>query len=306
MFNSLTRQRVQWIVTLSALALVAYYFLVYWPLSNTVVFLDKPLTNLWQQLVLTNGNGRSVDALDLAATSENLRQSQLARRTLAQQREQVLSRIALDPEIEKKLRQPFQYIDFQNERQARIEELSGLAKKQQVALDPSVVGEYPRYTAEQEYPSALWAELAIFHHALATALHSKIKSIQSAKMLPMEIHRSEPAGSFEFRVALELIGPMSAASRFLLAVPLRGIELKDLGLQEVLAAKPVLFIDKMILRKSSADRPDEVQVNVVVSGFSFAPELADEAHGDGARLPDASFPYPAGALAAFKAPPFLP
>lgn len=269
MFNSLTRHRVQWIVTLGAILLVAYYFLLYWPLSNTVAFLDKPLTNLWQQLVVTNGIGRPAEILDRASATELLHQSQQARETLARQREQILKRVALEPKIEEKLRQPFQFIDFQNHRQERIEEITRLANQNQVALDPSVISGYPRYTVEQNSPASLWAEVAIYHQTLAAAIQTKVKSIQSARTQQLPQDAAIPSAPVEYRVALEFVAPMNSATRFLLAIPLRGDELRPLGLHESLATKPSLFLNQLLLRKASVERPDEVHVQVVISGFAY-------------------------------------
>jgi hypothetical protein len=269
MFNSLNRQRVQWILFLSGIALVGYYFLVYRPLSRTLAALDQPLSNLWQQLVLTNQETKKIETINLNDASETLRRIQQAKRKWTGSRDEVLRRIALDPATQSKINQPFQLLDFENERQLRVEELKQLAKQHQVLLDPSVPDAYPRYNPVTSEPATLWADLAVVHHTLALAAQNKVPTINSARVLPFQAQRpsGSGAGVQEFRVQIELIGPMSAISRFLVSLPEPAESLKATVLPQALPGKPALFLEKWILRKNSAEKPDEVRLNAVVCGF---------------------------------------
>lgn len=271
MFNSLNRQRVSWILLLTGVALIAYYAIVYRPLSNMVYALDKPLTNVWSQTIVTNPVSGIVEGVDFEGTSQDLRKAQAARRALAQQRESILSRIVLEPEIQSRLNQPFQLLDFQNERQVRADEITQLAKQNRVSIGPEVEGVYPRYTAIEGHPTELWAELAIVHQALATAIHSKVSSIRSAKLLDGQSHPalgpSQP-GLLEVRLTLDISGPMAAVSRFLVALPLTGREMQTAGLPSALTNKPALFIDRWMLRKAAPDKPNDVELELVISGFA--------------------------------------
>jgi hypothetical protein len=146
-----------------------------------------------------------------------------------------------------------------------------MARQQKVALAPPVLANFPEYTAEQRQPALLWAQLAVLHHLLAAAIHCNIPGIQSMELLPMETHRPGGASStlHQIPVQLELTGPMPAAARFLLSLPLRADEIKQIGLPETLPSKPAFFLDEIMLRKSSAEKADEVHLSLKISGFAY-------------------------------------
>jgi hypothetical protein len=50
-------------------------------------------------------------------------------------------------------------------------------------------------------------------------------------------------------------------------LPLRADELRAAGLPEAPVDKPPLFVDRLIIRKQSPDKPDEVRVWLRVVGF---------------------------------------
>lgn len=267
MFNSLNRPRVQWMLFLSGVALAIYYFLVYLPLSKTVAGLDEPLRGVMQQLIVTNGE--TVEVLNHAATAEQLRRILEAGKSLEKARAEVLSRIALDPALAARLKQPFQLIDFQNERQLKIEELGRMARENKVQVDPKVIEAYPKYSPTQERPAELWSELAMMHYALALAVHARVPIVKSARMLEGQAHRSGTGAMRleEQRVQVEMAGPALVIAQFLADLPKPGKELKGSAGPEVIASKPSMFVEKWMLRKSSATNPDEVVLDAVITGF---------------------------------------
>jgi hypothetical protein len=277
--TGLKQQRVyQRTLFLIGLVLSLYFLLGYQRLSRRVAALDAPLTNAWQKLLATELENGVVDPRNLSRIAENLRQVERSVALLESTAQKVASRIELDGTIRAKLKEPFQLIDFQNERQLRIEELSRLAKQQQVVLEPAVLAGFPESTADRKQPELLWVQLAMINKLLSAAIACKAMNVKSILLPPVEPHQSQSDGREfldEIPVRIELTGSMEAMSRYLFCLPLRAEELKPLGLPENFPSKPVLFIDKLLVRKQSPEKPDEVSVDLRVCGFVYRDEPAE-------------------------------
>ncbi len=68
-------------------------------------------------------------------------------------------------------------------------------------------------------------------------------------------------------VQIELVGNGSAVQKFLEAIPLRTDEIQSRGLPEAAPGKPAYFIDRLIIRKESRDKFDEVRVRAIIRSF---------------------------------------
>ena len=68
---------------------------------------------------------------------------------------------------------------------------------------------------------------------------------------------------------IELTGAIANVARFLQTLPLRADEIQASGLPAAPTNKPALFIDRLVLRKQSPDKPDEVRVSLRAVGFVF-------------------------------------
>jgi hypothetical protein len=261
--------RNRWILLGTLLALALFYGFIFRPLAKRATALDKPLDEVWEELVDFSQESSSVRDLDLdqiRKTQETLHASMLATKKV---RDKIFARVELEPGIREKMKEPFFLIDFQNERQKRIEQLTALAKSQQVTLDAAVLDGFPEYNAETKDPSLLWAKLSMVHHVLSVAINSKVAQIKSVSLLPAPTGAGKTAGDFwqEIRFRLEFVSSTPATEIFLSAIPLRSEEMKIAGLPESLPGKPALFLDQLLLRKQTPEKPDEVDLDVVISGF---------------------------------------
>ena len=251
-----------------ALGLVLYYFLLFRPLSRRVEALDEPLDVVSRELVNLSLESQGIHDLDLAQVTKTKEALQASLATTAKVGQMIAGRVELEPDIRAKLKEPFLLIDYQNERQKRIEQVSALAKTQQVALDPAVPSGFPEYKAEMKEPNLLWADLSIVHHILTVAINNKVGAVKNLNVLPVQLRRAAGETSLEaISVRVELVAPMESVSGFLLALPLRAEEMKAAGLPESLPGKPALFLDKLILRKQTPEKPAEVNLDLVVCGF---------------------------------------
>ena len=252
-----------------ASGLALYYFLVFRPLSYRAEALDGPLDEVSQELVNVSLESSGIHDLDLAQVQKTRAALQTSLTTTGKAGQMIAGRVELEPEIRAKLKEPFLLIDFQNERQKRIEQITALAKPQQVTLDPAVPAGFPEHKAEMKDPNLLWGELSIVHHILTAAINNKVGAVKNLTVLPVQSHRA-PVGETALEaisVRVELVGPMESISNFLLALPLRAEEMKAAGLPELLPGKPALFLDQLILRKQTPEKPAEVNLDMVVCGF---------------------------------------
>jgi len=268
--------RIRWVMLVVALGLALYYFLVFRPLSHRAEALDGHLADVRQDLLNVNLESSGIHDLDLSQIKQAQAALQASLTATEQAGRTIVTRSELEPEIRAKLKEPFLLIDFQNERQKRIEQVIALAKTQQVTLEPATLASFPEYKAEMTEPNLLWAELAIVHHLLTLAINSKVTSVKNLSMLPIQAHRAADGTAVhlvEIQVRIEMIAPMESAASFLLALPLLTEEMKAVGLPDGRPGKPALFLDKLMVRKQTPEKPSEVNLDAVVCGFVRASEL---------------------------------
>jgi hypothetical protein len=272
MLVSQKRRRVRRVLWLGALGLGLYFFLIYRPLSRQAAELDRPLLRVWQQLAVVSGDTNTFRREPLPRIDQALEQVQSGLAALRQAEQAAAARIELDPAIRARLREPFQLIDYQNERQLRLEELSRLADQRKVKLGPGVALGFPEYALDRADAPLLWAQLGLLHQALVTAIQCQVTAITSVGVPPLAASAA-PTNTgpalVEIPLRIELEGRMAAVTQFLQALPLRPDELKARGLPEPPPGKPALFLDRILLRKQGRDKPDQVQVALTVSGFVY-------------------------------------
>jgi hypothetical protein len=269
------RRRVQQGLVLYGLFLAVYFIAVYHPLARRASELDRPLLDVWRKL---SSNALEVGAgstADLPRIGEALQQMQASIATLDKANRTIAARIALDPATASKIQGPFQLIDFQNERQFTLETLQRAAEQQKIKLDPPVAGGFPQYSAEIRLPSLLWCQLAIAKELVGNAIKCQVSQVSALNVPPVRGHRM-PGQADEFLdevlVELDVTGSMQAISAFLLTVPLRAEDGRQPGLPEIDRGKPALLIDRILLRRVSPDKPDEVQLHLTVAGFVYRAE----------------------------------
>ncbi|HNQ90127.1 MAG TPA: hypothetical protein PKM73_16035 [Verrucomicrobiota bacterium] len=256
-----------------AMLLAAAYALVFRPLRQYAAELDKPLVYAWNSLALTNKTADACEGLDATNAAARLQTIRTALTNLESAQRLLEARLALAPEVLTRLNEPFQLIDFQNERQLQANLLARTAKEAKIALEPAATNGLPQYTADLEDPRLLWARLHVAQQLLLTAIHARVAGLRSLTQLPPRPAPADaPARSFaELPMQLEVFGPTDALSRLLNSLPLRGPELDVTGLAAALTNKPVLFVDRLLLRKHSPERPEDALLEIVVVGSAPLP-----------------------------------
>ena len=250
------------IIPLLGAGLAASYLFVFAPLNREAASKDQPLEQAWRKLAGILGQTNAI-RLDFAAITNQLVETRHAIATLETARRQAQARVELSDQVRARMNETFQLVDYDNEVGRRVSELVRLAKERKVIVESAVFTGFPQQTAEVKEPALLWAELALIDCLLTSAINCQIATIHSLTT-PLLLTNRPPADSgrtlAELPVQLEFTGPAPNVARFLQSLPLRAEELKAAGLPEATTNKPALFVDRLVLRKQSPDKPDEVRV----------------------------------------------
>jgi hypothetical protein len=261
-------------VFLATLVLVAYHRFASRQLAASVAAREKEATVLWDQLVQTNRHGRACAGLTLENYTSRLATFQQAVTNLHAAEELVRRRVAIPEAVRHRMTQAWQLSDFQTEAYLEGEQLVRLGKEQGVTLEPAVLAGLPIYSIRLPEPRLLWPRLQMAGQLLLTAIHCKVGTVRTLNQLPSVTHPAVGPGSpalEELPMRIDLVGSTEAVGRFLRCLPLRGDELKAVGLAGPLTNKTAFFIDRVLVRKLLPERPGDVQAEVRVCGYSAWP-----------------------------------
>jgi hypothetical protein len=105
---------------------------------------------------------------------------------------------------------------------------------------------------------------------LLTAIACKVSAIHSLEV-PLALTNAptaETAGRWaEIPVQIEFTAPAGSAVKFVQTLPLRTEELRAAGLTNAIVDKAPMFIDRLIIKKQSPEKLDEVRVSLQAVGF---------------------------------------
>lgn len=259
------------ILPLLAGALAAIYMFGFVPLDHQAALQDEPLEKSWRRLAGLLGP-TNITKLDFVSLTNQFKETRAALATLETARQQARGRVELDEELRGLVGAPFLQVDYENTAVQQASALARLAKQQGVTLEAAATTNFPHQTADMTEPALLWAELAFLDDLLTTAINAKVATIHSvAAPLPLTNAPSlnsahSPA---ELPLQIELTGPIPNVARFLQTLPLRASEIQAAGLPAAPTNKPALFIDRIVLRKQSPDKPDEVRLSLRAVGYVF-------------------------------------
>jgi hypothetical protein len=259
------------IIPLAGLVLAVYYFAVLLPLSRRSDKLDEPVQKARQRLsiLLDQTNTPAIDFLHITNQLTETRQALLI---LENAKQHATARLQPSAALRAKMHADFSLDEYDNERSRQVEELASLAKQEQVTIDPSVFGNYPMHTADvnEKERHLLWAALSFTDSLMRTAVRCKVTAILALDTPPV-LTNAPPVNSTErlaeIPVQLEFTGFATNAEKLLQCLPLRADEIRAAGLPEATADKPLLFIDRLVVQKQSADKLDEVHVWLRAVGY---------------------------------------
>lgn len=258
------------ILPLAGLALALYYALVFVPLQHRAENMDVPLQKDWLKLC-TALQLPSAGAIDFRHITNQLAETRQMLSLLDNARQKTAARLELGGAVTARMNAPFQLVEYENERSQRMDDLDRLASRQQVPISPAVFAGFPEHTADVKQPELLWAALSLVNGLLTTALSSNVVAIHSLQVslaLTNDSPTADTTGRWtEVPIQVEFSAPVAGAIRFLRSLPLRTEEARTAGLPGVPADKAPLFIDGLILKKQTPDKPGEIRVWVRAVGF---------------------------------------
>jgi hypothetical protein len=257
------------VVPFAGLALAAYYVFVFMPLGRKAHNLDAPLEKEWRTLSasLEQTNSLTIDFLHI---TNQLAETRQALTILENARQKAAPRLDPGPVVRARMNAAFELVDYENERSKEVDDLTRLAKQKEVTIEPAVYFGFPEHTAEIRQPRLLWPALAMADGFMRTAIQCKVAAIHSLAV-PLAM-TNFPAANGTERLAeiflqVEFTGPVPSVGKVLQSLPLRGEELRGAGLVEAAPDKPALFIDRLIIKKQTPEKPDEVRVWMRLVGF---------------------------------------
>lgn len=259
------------ILPLLAGLLVLVYAFGFLPLDRKAASLAAPLEHSWRQLANALGQTNAVE-LDFSSITNQFNATRAALVTLEDARRQARNRVELDAAVRAQLGEPFLLVDYRYEAGRRMNALARLAKQQNVALETAVLAGFPEQSADMKEPALLWAQLNFLESVMTTAINAQVTGIQSIAA-PMPQTNAPFANNgrslVELPLQIELTGPTTNLARFLQTLPLRAEEIQAAGLPAAPTNKPALFIDRLVLRKQSPEKTDEVHLSLRAVGFVF-------------------------------------
>ncbi len=264
-----TRRRL--ILPLLAGGLMTVFLFGFVPLDRTAGSLDAPLEKSWRRLAAALGPTNAVK-LDFESLTNQFAETREALTAFETAHKQARARVELDEALRYLVTVPFQLVDYDNEAGRQMGSLARLAKAQGVVLEPAVFAGFPQQTADMTEPALLWAELAFLESLLTTAINAKVGTIHSVAA-PLPLTNAPPANGVrppaQLPVQIELTGSLPSVARFLQTLPLRAGEIQAAGLPEAPTNKPALFIDRLVLKKQTPEKPDDVRLSLRAVGFVF-------------------------------------
>lgn len=255
------------LLPLLAAALTGLYLFGYLPLGKEADRLNAPLDLAWRKLAIAVGQ-TNASRLDFVTVTNQASEIRVALAAFDKARKEARARVQVDEELRVRLSEPFQLVDYNFASGRAMDNLTQLARAQKVGLEAPVFAGFPDLRADMEEPALLWAELRFIEGLLTAAVNAKVTTIHSL-MAPMPATMTTNGARMiaELPVQIELTGPVANVGRFLQTLPLRDTEIRAAGLPEVPTNKPALFIDRILLRKQSPEKPDEVRLALRAVGF---------------------------------------
>lgn len=256
------------VVPFACVALAAYYVFVFMPLSRKANNLDGPLEKEWRTLSasLEQTNSATIDFLHI---TNQLAETRQALAIIENARQKAAPRLDPGSAVRARMSAPFELVDYENERSKEVDELIRLAKQKEVTVETAVYFGLPGHTAELRQPRLLWPALAMADGFMRTAIQCKVAAIHSLDVPfgPANLPANTAERLAQVFLQVEFTGPVTSVGKVLESLPLRGEELRASGMADAPPDKPALFIDRLVIKKQSPEKPDEVRVWMRLVGF---------------------------------------
>ena len=256
-----------------ALGTCLFYFLVLIPLDRKVQALNTPLQLSWARLGDSINTNKLGGALDIHAMNELTSSMESTFASFTDAEANLISRVLLPEETQAKMEQSFQLVEYENALVALEVFLKKSAAEKTISVGDEVFQGLPRHDVALEEPRLLWAELAFANYLLSLAIECQLDSILRFESLPPQLTEDASISKrhrlHRSRFNMSVQCDMAVAQQFLAALPLRGDEAESLELPMVHPEKPALYIERLLLKKTTKGSANQVALELVVNGFTY-------------------------------------
>jgi hypothetical protein len=261
----------QIVVLVMCLSLLLLFFAVFHPLSDRTLAMDVNLTSLWNKLVEVNLRNNFRAGMDLRGVTESQIAAEKAFSSALKAMDKVRERVDLEPEYRERMGQTFSVIEFDQKRQEILIQIQTVAANKGVTLSPSVLAGFPvaDVVGIREKPGQLWAQLAYLHYLLITASNFGTSTVKTVQLLDPRFHtgwNGAPGTWDEFPMRIEIQGSTEAIFKFIASVPIWGDDLKEQEGGFSAPHKPILFLDRILIKSVPGD-PNSTSLDAVICGF---------------------------------------
>lgn len=254
------------LVVLGALTLAVLYLTVERRLAARLAEQEAPLADLRRRLAVAAGEAGFTNNPSPERLAARLTELRAATAGFAAAVTGAQERLALPATLRERLDAPFQLVEFQNELGRRLEELGQAAATAKVTLDAAVAGGFPRHSPDLGRPELQWVQLDLVTRLVRGAVAARVAAVHeiAVPVTPARPLEGSPAWD-EVRAFIAFTGPAEAALALVTALTLTPQEAVPAGFPAELTGRPVLLLDRLLVRRSALERPDEVRVELVVS-----------------------------------------
>ena len=261
----------QMVVLAMCLFLMLLFFGLFHPLFARTVALDINLASLWNKLVEVNLRNNFRAGMDLKSVTASQIAAEKSFSSTLKAMDKVRERVDLEPEYRERMGQPFSVIDFDQKRQEIIIQIQTIAATKSVTLSPAVMAGFPvaDIAGIRDKPGQLWAQLAYLHYLLISAANYGTSTVKSVQLLEPRLQPgwNGTAGTWdEFPMRIEMQGSTEAVVKFITSLPLWADDLKEQDGAFTAPYKPILFLNRIILKSVPGD-PNSTSLDAVVCGF---------------------------------------
>ncbi len=253
---------------LICLVLGIYTFAIYLPLNSWVKSFDKPIEQNWKVLNKKFPLSISQHGIDISPLEKNIKDYDEIEARLEALKITIEKQTTFSQQVMEKLKQPFQLVEYQNERQLRQEELQAAASTNLVTIYPGVLANYPEYYSEMKNPELLWAYLSMVQNSLLSAINCHITSINSLMIKPVKsiaLDDKTNALPTELNFKITVSGNSQSVLKFITLLPAKySPEVKDAFIK---MDKPELYIDRILIKKDGIEDTDNVMADLRICGF---------------------------------------
>jgi len=240
------------------------YLLIFQPLDRRAEDRERVVKKNWNELAKLHQKTLDPERRRLIDISQGLDRLDQTVDLLPD----LLAGLSIDPNYQNRALTPFKLVEYQADRNNAIAAVEKTAKNKKVKIEPEVFEAFPIHRSNQPRPHLLWAELALSQQLLLCMIQASVESISELSIEPRTDTGDDPMQLKPLTLEVTFSCSSPALSRLLVMLPLNSETIRErLELPDYPEHKPSLFVDRILIRKNSTEKPSQVGVWMKIVGF---------------------------------------